>query len=132
MDVIKTIAPGQKGSIKFLKEWGEQLVTVRYRKSPETTQILTTIEIVVDRHPMAEPDTHIRGLLTHNNKQPVALKIYYQEEELRRRGKQAGALWSKQLKLWITKREIAVSLGLLDRVVENAAEACADIDTSLL
>jgi len=132
MEVIRTIPPGKKGSIRFLKEWGDQLVTVRYRKNHDLKEILTTIEIVVDRRPIAEPGAQIKGFLANQNQQPVAVKIYYQETELRNRIKEVGALWSNKTKLWVTKRETAVSLGLLERIIKGAIEQCTDVDTSFL
>ncbi len=132
MDVTRTIAPGQKGSIRFLKEWGEQLVNVRYRKDIQNNQMLTTIEIVVDKRPIPKPGTQYQGYIAQRNQHPVAIRVNYQEEALRAQIKQAGAVWSKQLKLWITTRNTAITLGIIERIVEGAAERCTDIDTSFL
>ncbi len=132
MDVIKTIAPGQKGSIRYLQEWGEKLVNVRYRRSVETNEIVTTIEVVMDRRPIAPPGSQIKGYLAARAQEPVAVMIGYQEVDLRQKVKQACARWSKQPSLWIMKRKTAVQLGLVDRVVEGAAEKCSDVDHSFL
>ena len=132
MDVIRTITPGKKGSIRFLKEWGDQLINVRYRKDIKNNQMLTTIEIVVDKRPIPKLSTQNQGYIAQRNQQPVAIRINYQEEALRAQIKQAGAVWSKQLKLWITTRNNVIKLGLIERIIEGAAERCTDIDTSFL
>lgn len=47
MKVIKTIKPGQNGSRRFMRQYGERLVNVRYRKDYDTRSIFTTVEIIV-------------------------------------------------------------------------------------
>lgn len=44
---------------------------------------------------------------------------------------QSGAKWSRQLGLWVVTRKVAVQMGLVDRIVEGAAEKCIDVDTSM-
>jgi len=130
MEVVRTIAPGKRGSIRYLKEWGDQLVTVRYRKNMETNQMLTTIEIVVDQRPLPVQSKSANQLLKAQAKQQqyVALKINYHEVEYRHSIKKAGGSWSKQMKMWVTHRDTAERLGLSSRIVEGAVEMCVDVD----
>lgn len=67
MDVVRTIAPGKKGSLRFLREWGKQLVNVRYRRDSDANEWVTTIEIIVDRRPIAPPGTQTRGYLAQRD-----------------------------------------------------------------
>lgn len=46
--VIKTLKPGQPGTKKYQKQFGNKLVCVRYRVNQKRRVRSTTIEIVVD------------------------------------------------------------------------------------
>ena len=127
MDVVKTIRPGQHGSHRFLDEWGDKLIAVRYRK--DTDRVFTTIEIIVDERP-ASTATHRVLQLTGRNR-AVALRVDYDEYELRHRVKMAGGRWSPELKLWLLPYNDVVKMGLRDRIVKGAAERCADIDMDM-
>ena len=100
---------------------------MRYRRDSKTRDILTIIEIIVDRK--TAEHTKSPGYRRRAN-EVVALHITYGEAELRAKVKATGARWSKQLKLWITTTTIVQRLALLERIVEGAAEKFPDIDTS--
>lgn len=130
MQVLKTIQPKSPGAQRFLREWGDKLVAVRYRDAGANTT-LTTIEIVVDQRTRS-PGASTNRPLRHYREQIVALQVDYEETKLRENLKQRGARWSRQLKLWLLKRDAVIGIGLQDRIVEGAAEQCLDVDTSLL
>lgn len=46
--VLKTLRPGDAGTKRLVKKFGERLVAVRYRGNPSRRVCTTTIEIVVD------------------------------------------------------------------------------------
>lgn len=46
--VLKTLRPGDPGTEKFVKRFGERLIAVRYRGNPSRRVRSTTVEIVVD------------------------------------------------------------------------------------
>ncbi|MGB3623242.1 hypothetical protein FT643_00585 [Ketobacter sp. MCCC 1A13808] len=52
MDVIKTLRPGDSGTKKLTKRYGDKLVCVRYRKDQVTQRRYTTIELIVDEGPI--------------------------------------------------------------------------------
>ena len=112
MEVIRTIRPGDKGSQRFHVKYGERLVAVRYRKADDG-QILTTIEIVVDRRPAPPPFRRLPELPAG----PVPLRIAYDEMELRQKVKQAGARWDPAHKHWLLDYQRVVELGLTERVI---------------
>jgi hypothetical protein len=60
----------------------------------------------------------------------VAVPIAWEEHELRTRAKQMGARWSQMKKVWLMHYQTAVVLGIQDRIVQNLAEECTDVDTS--
>lgn len=130
MQVLKTIQPKSPGAQRFLRQWGEKLVAVRYRDAGANIT-LTTIEIVVDQRTRS-PGMATNRPLSDYRTQVVALRADYEETNLRESLKQQGARWSRQLKLWLLKRNTVIGMGLQDRIVEGAAEQCLDVDTSLL
>jgi hypothetical protein len=93
--------------------------------------MLTTIEIIVDERPLYDRPTNQQGFLARRNKEVVALKIDFGEDELRRQIKQAGAKWSPVGKLWLLPYERVIALALGARIVENGVQRCTDIDTSI-
>lgn len=52
MDVIKTLRPGDSGTKKLTRRYGERLVCVRYRKDQNSNRRYTTIELIVDEGPI--------------------------------------------------------------------------------
>ena len=131
MKVIRTLRPGGHGTRKFVREWGEKLIAVRYRELPARQKTLTTIEIVVDERD-AMPGFSQHAYNAEKETKIVALRIGYEELRLRKEIRRRGAVWSPQLKLWLLRYKTVVAMGLKDRVVEGAAEKCTDIDISLV
>ncbi len=129
MDVVKTLRPGRPGTHRFLDHWGNRLVAVRYRKSRQKPVLYTTIEIIVDERAAPQKGTHTKPFNRRN--QAVALRVDYREQHLRQTLKAAGARWSPQLRLWLLRYNDAVKMGLADRIVEGAAEACLDVDIEI-
>lgn len=132
MKTIKTIKPGAKGTKRFLREWGDSLVAVRYREDLQRQKIFTTIEIIVDEREKLPQRVYRHQVLANKRNAVVAVSVLYQEVELRQRLKERGARWSQQLKLWLVKYDHVVTLGIKDWVVAGAAEKCLDVDTSFV
>ena len=105
---------------------------MRYRHDSAHDEIITTIEIEVDRRPAPQNDLCQRAHLATQRSEIAALAISFHENDLRLKVKQAGAKWSQLGKLWLTSRNTAVSLGLKDRIVEGGADKCLDVDTSFM
>ncbi len=132
MKITKTMKPGKKGTQRFVREWGENLVAVRYREEPKKKKVFTTIEIIVDERDKSPTPVNRHKQLAIERKKVVAVSVKYQETELRHRLKERGARWSQQLKLWLVQYEHVVALGITDKVTLGAAEKCLDVDTSII
>lgn len=132
MKVTKTIRNNQSGAKRFKRQWGDNLIAVRYRYDSVHNELVTTIEIEVDRRPAPQKGICQRAYLTAKRSEIVALAIGFHENELRHRVKQAGAKWSKVGKLWLISRNTAISLGFKDRIVEGGTDKCLDVDISLV
>ena len=120
MEVRATLTPGQHGTKQLQKQFGDQLVCVRYRYDKETKRRVKTVELIVEDTPWLttdEPDLRIprpRQRVVRD----VLLHINYQETDLRQQVKQAGGFWLKNKKLWRLGYEKVVQLGLEKRIVE--------------
>ena len=97
-----------------MARYGKSLVCVRYRYDEQTRQRVKTVELIVDRKNW-QPEPRSSG-----DEVMIAVRIGWQELELRRKVKSAGGQWDPAKRVWMVRRERVVSLGLEDRVVGGA------------
>ena len=117
MKVVKTIPAGRPGTRRYLAEWGDKLLNVRYRIDDSGLSSFTTVEIVVDERPRVPVGRVQNGFLRTREKSLVYIYISYHEDRLRQRVRNVGATWDSARKLWRLPREKVVNMGLLDRIV---------------
>lgn len=110
--IRKKLAPGQPGTKRYQRQFGDALVCVRYRLQPATARRYTTVEIIVDEKQL--PGYKAPGGMTDET--TVALLIAYGETELRQRAKAAGAKWDQDRKAWLLPYGVARGLGLHGRI----------------
>lgn len=103
--VTKTMQPGERGAVRLLRAYGDQLVCVRYRTSGSGEERLTTVELVIDR-----------TMVRRRGHQIVAFKIKDSEEKLRREALKLGAWFNAATGLWNLPRHDVLSLGLRHRI----------------
>lgn len=100
--------PGQRGTIKLVRQYGAQLVCVRYRYDEEKQRRYKTIELIIDEAEwMRKPRP---GTI-------VYLRVAYSELVIRTKIKQAGGQWDSNLALWRLRFDQAEKLGLQKRIV---------------
>ncbi len=104
--------PGQRGTKKLHREYGEQLVCVRYRYDDQRKQRYKTIELIVDTVPW-EPKGN-----GPTPDQVVYLNVDTHDEPLRRRVSQAGGRWNLDRKLWALPYQRVKELGLEGYLVQ--------------
>lgn len=110
--VRKKLGAGQPGTRRYLRQFGDSLVCVRYRHHADGRRY-TTVEIVVDeRHGL--PMTHHASLPPHAM---VAVRIDYADAESRAWAKAAGARWDASRKAWLMNMETAHRLGFKERIL---------------
>jgi hypothetical protein len=111
-----TLAPGQNGTKKLARKYGERLVCVRYRYDEESRQRFKTIELIVDECPWERrPDPLVR------------IRLRPEELALRMRVKEAGGRWLPYEKLWELPRSAVRRLKLQSRVMSRSGKS-ADED----
>lgn len=93
------------GAIKLTRKFGDALICVRYRLSPDGTERMTTVELEVDR---AEVQKKANPL--------VSVKIYASETKLAAMAKAKGARFNGKTRLWRMHQNDAYALGLTQRI----------------
>jgi hypothetical protein len=103
--VGSTMRPGASGTGKLVRDWGDRLVSVRYRYSDSPPTRFTTVELVVAVAPW-EP-SRARNVL-------VEVKSW--ERELREKVQAAGGQWLPRAMRWRIRYDRAIALGLQKRI----------------
>ena len=112
MEIKTTILPGQNGTKQLLRQYGEQLVCVRYRYDKARLKRFKTVELIIDEKEWI-PQDHT------SSERLVELRIGYGETGLREQVKAAGGRWDPEKKLWELSYAEAAKLRLLGRIVEE-------------
>jgi hypothetical protein len=103
--VSKTIQVDAKGAIKIAQKYGESLVCVRYRLSPDGTERITTIELELERVPVQKKRNPM-----------VSVKIYPSETHLTAVAKSNGARYNAKTRLWRMTKNDAITMGIQERI----------------
>lgn len=103
--VSKTIQADAKGAIKIAQKYGESLVCVRYRLSPDGTERITTIELELERVPVQKKRNPM-----------VSVKIYPSETHLTAVAKSNGARYNAKTRLWRMTKNDAITMGIQERI----------------
>ncbi len=103
-----TLRPGEPGTRHLVREFGDRLVCVRYRRDEAGRKRYKTVELIVAEADWSPPP---------GPEDPVHVRVAFSEEELRRRVKEAGGRWRPESKTWSLPLRTVEELGLRDRVV---------------
>ena len=110
MEISKTLKPGKMGTKRFLKQYGDKLVCVRYRINKQTKKRYTTVEIIVDERPYIEQTIEVI----------VWLKIGFMNKDgMVKKLLASGATWLVEQQAWETEYETAKKLGLEKRIIKK-------------
>lgn len=109
--VAKTMQVDTPGAIKLTRKYGDALVCVRYRISPDGAERTTTVELVIER-----------TAVQRKSNPWVAVKIYPSEINLASQAKAKGAWFNARTRLWKMRRNDAQSLGLADRIARSESQ----------
>lgn len=109
--VRKTMRPGEKGTARFVRDWGEQLVCVRYRFDENGKTRYTTVEIVAaEPRPWNPPKRPTPDAL-------VYLRVDRNDWKAIRKLREARVWWDRERRLWRTRYDVAERLRLRNRIV---------------
>ncbi len=112
MKVLRRIQPGKAGTKKYLEEYGEKLVCVRYIYDEEEQTKTKTIELVVEKRPWHKTSGKI------SESEIMHVRVNYRETELRKQIKSAGGKWNREEKVWELSYRDVKDLELTDRIIE--------------
>jgi len=112
VEVKTTLAPGQNGTKQLLKQYGGQLVCVRYRYDKVRQKRVKTIGIIIDEQDWI-PDLIIPA------DRRVEIQIGFGETELREKVKNAGGFWNPDKKAWVLSYNKVLQMGLERRVKDE-------------
>lgn len=110
--VGSTMRPGDRGTTKLVRDWGDRLVSVRYRYSAAPPTRFTTVELVVASAPW-------KG----SSARRVLVEVKSWEAGLRKKVQDAGGRWVPKAKRWSMRYDRAIGLGLHERVSFHAPHA---------
>ena len=108
------VRPGHRGTKKFLAQYGDRLVCVRYRSDEQKRKRLKTVELIVEERPW----TPRPGRKTDES--VVLVKVVFSEIGLRQQVKEAGGIWDPNKQAWQLRYDRAIALGLKERIIEDA------------
>ena len=114
MRTSTTVRPGHRGTKKFLAQYGDRRVCVRYRSDEQKRKRLKTVELIVEERPW----TPRPGRKTDES--VVLVKVVFSERGLRQQVKEAGGVWNPNRRAWELRYERALALGLKERIIEDA------------
>ena len=109
------LKPGQKGTRQLAAQYGDRLVCVRYRYDPDRKKRFKTVEIIVGARDWQPPPPRLA------RDQIVAVRVAFDETDLRERVKRARGAWNRPRRVWQLAYAEALALGLGDRIVAGPA-----------
>jgi hypothetical protein len=123
MQTRLTLVPGKRGTQKYVAEYGERLVCVRYRYDEAKGKRYKTVELIV-----GEVDWQPALVVPHEpaEQSVVQVQVTVDEVEVRRQVKQAGGVWKPKLRVWEMAYGQAKALGLQARIVANTGEQASN------
>ena len=113
METRLTLRPGMPGTKKLVARYGERLVRVRDLYDEIHGRRLKTVELIVEQTPWRGRARKPR----RQDHQLVAVRIAWDETDLRIAVKRAGGIWRPRQKLWELSWEPVRTLGIHHRVV---------------
>jgi hypothetical protein len=119
MDVIKKMQPGQPGTKRYTRQYGESLVCVRYRRDATNSRRVTTVELIVDDGFYHQDTNPIIKTMYPSPNRNVYIRVGYEETWLRMQIKVVGARWVAEKKLWIMRYREVEKLGITERIIED-------------
>jgi hypothetical protein len=109
MQARRTLTPGQKGTKKLLRQYGSQLVCVRYRDDAQRRLRFTTVELIIEQGPWSPPPARVASETL------VGVRVGATEVAVQRLVRQAGGRWNPAARVWELSYGRAVERGLQDR-----------------
>jgi hypothetical protein len=105
--IVKKLRPGQPGTRRVMKRYGDGLVCVRYRHDRLGLYRVTTIELVIDAGPIHPRRFDAASFGVHLERHEHALRAALRAH---------GARWDPMDRLWWARGATLRKLELVDRI----------------
>jgi len=108
--------PGEKGTKRLMRIWGDDLICVRYKYDYKRLKRYTTIELKVDEAPWKPKkiDNFLQKL--------VYIKLMKYETNLHKKVKQHTGRWNKEQLLWEIPLWAALKLKIDHRIISEVTK----------
>ena len=125
MKIRTVLKPGKRGTKSLVKEYGSQLICVRYRYDYVKKKRYKTIELIINEdqweplppHPDEERAIQVEQGFTLLDK--VKVRITWDEKALQNKAKLHGGIWSPKDRAWLISAQDAIKAGLGNRIVDS-------------
>ena len=123
MKIRTVLKPGKRGTKALVKEYGSQLICVRYRYDYPNKKKYKTVELIINEEPWDRPPLHpdedrpVTVNYGYTLEDKVKVRIAWDEKDLQHSAKAHGGLWSPKDKVWLIPVQQAVKAGLKNRIV---------------
>ncbi len=123
MEIRTVRKPGDKGTQRLMRQYGDRLVCLRYRYDMAKGKRYKTVELIIAEEDWRPPERHPQETLRDRppvQRQPMqrlGIRLAYEEADLRQQIKAAGGLWDPNKRVWFVPAATVQELGLTDRVV---------------
>ncbi|MFQ5487962.1 MAG: hypothetical protein ACE5ET_05910 [Gammaproteobacteria bacterium] len=119
MEVTRKIKPGENGSKRYLRAYGDRLICVRYCNDRANRKNLVTVELIVAEHPHPSGRHELFNTMYPHPNRWVMVRIGYEEKQLQQVVKQRGGKWIKSKQLWGLPYRIVQELKLEGRMASD-------------
>jgi len=124
MKIRTVLQPGKRGTKALVKEYGSQLICVRYRYDYVRKKKYKTIELIINEEdwqpppPHPEEETAKQVEQGYSREHKVKVRINWDEKALQTAAKLHGGLWSPRERAWIIDGAAAIKAGLRNRIID--------------
>ena len=98
MKTRRRLKPGQNGTKKFVEQYGDALVCVRYRYDQDKQKQYKTIELIVSESDWTPSQPKLQP--KYSDSTMITLKIGISETIFQKQVRDLGGRWDKEKKLW--------------------------------
>jgi len=110
-----TVQPGHRGAKRYLAQYGDRLVCVRYRSDDQQRKRFKTVELIVEEWPWTPPPPR------RTDESVILVGVVFSERALRQQVKEAGGVWNPDKQAWQLRYDRAIALGIEKRIREDTS-----------
>ncbi len=122
----KKLKPGQPGTKRLVRQYGEQLLCVRYRYDAVRHKRFKTVELIIEEEEWFPPSLRTRP------EQMVVVRVNNTDLALKKKLLAKRGVWNSGAKVWALQYAKVQELGLKDKIVEMKVSNSGKVDVSTI